>query len=116
MRDYRTVNGLTGKCCAVRGTLSGMTTDSKVPADAITAAGNALRKRWLAEFPGIGGMTLDPMDWAATAVEAAAPLIAAAEREACARLAAEHKPTFWDPTAGGDRGGWRFFADLLRAR
>jgi hypothetical protein len=40
-----------------------------------------MRQRWLRDHPGIGDGLLDPMDWAQTALEAAEPLIIAAERE-----------------------------------
>ena len=57
-----------------------MTAPAGPPPEAITAAGNALRERWLREFPAaILQFGCDPMDWAQTALEAAAPHLAAAE-------------------------------------
>lgn len=52
-----------------------------IPPEWVTAVGNALRERWLRQYPGIVALDLDPMDWAVTALEAAEPHITAAERE-----------------------------------
>lgn len=52
-----------------------------IPPEAVTAAGNAMRERWLRDHPGIAALGLDPMDWAVTALEAAEPHIAAARRD-----------------------------------
>ena len=46
--------------------------------DAVAAAGNAMREKWLREHPGIAALELDPMDWARTALEAGADMIVAA--------------------------------------
>ena len=43
-----------------------------VPDAAVTAAGNAMRDHWLRQQPAIARL-IDPMDWAAIALEAAAP-------------------------------------------
>lgn len=103
---------------------SDSTAAQSLPNEWITAAGNALRRRWQEEHPGVADIrivTLDPMDWAQTALEAAAPLIRAAEREQCAQLA-EQVDAFYDapcpdgvpdcvhqdtPFAGRLRGDWR---------
>jgi hypothetical protein len=80
---------------------------------AIIAAGNALRLKWQEEHPGIAA-TLDPMDWAAVAVEAAAPLIAAAQREADAQLAERHGAGYALCNVNGHPYDYKPFADLLR--
>ena len=84
--------------------------------EAVTAAGNALRKHWQTDKPGIYSFSLDPMHWAAVAVEATAPLIeaaaTAAERERIRQLATEHDAAITrDCECGPHRGGR--FADLL---
>jgi hypothetical protein len=48
--------------------------------EATTTAGNAMREKWQRDHPGIGALDLDPMDWAATALEAAVPIIRVAGR------------------------------------
>lgn len=50
-----------------------------VPPGAVTAAGNALRSRWLSERPNVmlPSFGLDPMEWAACALEAAWPHLTA---------------------------------------
>jgi hypothetical protein len=45
-----------------------------------------MREKWLREHPRIIDLDIDPMDWAATALEAAEPFVVAAEHERCARL------------------------------
>ena len=48
---------------------------NNIPRAALDAAGNALRARWLGELPNVAlpSYGLDPMEWAATALEAAMP-------------------------------------------
>lgn len=93
-----------------------MTPDA-LPPEAITAAGNALRQQWLTDRPGMYHVDLDPMHWAAVALEAAAPHLAAAEREACAQLAEQVDAQYpWYHAAGGIQQpvAFRPFAALLR--
>ena len=92
-----------------------MTPDA-LPPEAVTAAGNALRQQWLTDRPGMYHVDLDPMHWAAVALEAAAPHLAAAEREACAQLAEQHHAHYGCYVAinGKQTSGLRPFADLLR--
>lgn len=72
--------------------------------EAVKAAGNALRERWLREHPSMAALD-DPMDWAQTALEAARPHLEAAAVERCAGLAGSLKFRLYRPAADGPGGG-----------
>ena len=108
-----------------------------VPPEAITAATDAVRGSYFSNQP------FEFEAAARSALEAAAPLIAQAaqaelladpatttlvagrmgeaialgalqEHDRIIALARQHKPTYWEPAANEGKGGWVFFADLLR--